>query len=152
MEVIRTREKVIKKLLEAVLFLSWNNRLGRVLIQKKEITPTPAKIMEVKCFLEKASYTIHMKDRVLLPMGSLSKINSFLTDIGFYFASVNGGVEVITSQVHGFPKMKFLKLNGFRAEKALIYWFRDLQVNPTSIRNDLQEIKDIIKTKKAGGG
>ncbi len=152
MEVIRTREKVIKKLLEAVLFLSWNNRLGRVLIQKKEIIPTPAKITEVKYFLEKASYTIHIKDRVLLPMGSLSKTRSFLTDIGFYFASVNEGVEVITSQVNEFPQIRFLKLNGFRSEKALIYWFRDLQMDPTSIRDDLQEIKDIIKTKKAGGG
>ena len=147
MEVIKTRQKFIKKAVHFMLLLSWESKLGRVLIQKGEINPLFQKIEEVELFLEKASYTIHMKERVLMPMGSLKAENVSLENLNFYFLSINNGIQVITSKMSQFPQMRLRKIDQKRSENALIYWFRDLQMNPTSVRDDLQKIKDILRKK-----
>ena len=151
MEVIRTRDEVIERLIEIMLFLSWSNKLGRILIENREINPTLEAVEDTRQFLKKSSYTIHMKERVLMPMGSLSgSANPIEIDIGFYFASISESIEVITSRINGFPRMRLTGIGERRSKNALIQWFSDLQMNQNSIRMDLQEIRDIIKEKREG--
>ena len=151
MEVIRTRDEVIERLIEIMLFLSWSDRLGRVLIENKEINPTLEAVENTRQFLKNASYTIHMKERVLMPMGSLSGNTSPIeVDIGFYFASIDKEVEVITSRISSFSKMRLTRIGEKRSRNALVQWFSDLQMNPDSVRMDLREIRNTIKEKRGG--
>ncbi|MGM0439429.1 MAG: hypothetical protein ACQEP3_03310 [Patescibacteria group bacterium] len=152
MEVSKTRQEVIDQLIEFMIFLSWNDKLGRVLIRRKRINLAINKIEKTKELLKEILCTIHMKNEVLIPMGSLhyeKKIPDEL-DLGFYFASVTNEVTVIISQINKQPDLTRKNIGERRARNALIQWFSQLQNDPDSIRYDLEEIQEILKNKRGG--
>lgn len=150
MEVIKSRRHVIDYLISLMIKLAWETKLGNRLIEKGELKLTTKNLKKIRSELEKFLYAIYTTEDTIVPMGTLldepSNKNKEQDDYYFLLIS-NDNLAITISDL----KNEFSKFTGKRiiseshAKNAILYWFRDWQVNPEIIKNDLEVIRKKIQ-------
>lgn len=148
MEVIKSREHVINYLISLMIDLAWKTKLGNRLIEKGELKLTVKNLKKIRADLEKFLYAIYTTEDTIVPMGTLLDESSNKEEDDYYFLLIStDNLAIAISDL----KNEFSKFTGKRiiseshAKNAILYWFRDWQVNPEIIKNDLEIIRKKIK-------
>ena len=144
MEVItKSKTEIVSKLIDFALFLTWNEKLGRLLIKEKGILPTSKRISDIKEWLENLICIIRAGDKILIPLGFILKRGE---SMHFYMASITDRISIVVWNPE--EKLKLQKVSERRTKNALIQWFNDLQNKPEKVKSELEKIEEILKSKE----
>ncbi len=147
MNINKKREVAIEKLLDFMIYISWVEKYGRSLIKENQLKLNIDMIEKVALFLNEFIYTIHLKGKILMPMGYLFKNGRWLEESRyFYFTSVAEEIGVVGLKIKNPLDLSKLQTKN-NSKKILIKWFSKLQIDPSSIKSDLQNARDIIGKK-----
>lgn len=150
MEVIKSKEHVINYLISLMIDLAWKTKLGNRLIEKGELKLTVKNLKKIRADLENFLYVIYTTEDTIIPMGTLldepSNKDKVEDDYYFLLISTDNLAIAISDLKNKFSKFTSKKIiSKSHAKNAILYWFRDWQINPEIIKNDLGVIRKKIK-------
>lgn len=147
MEVIKSKANIIDHLISLVIELAWHTKLGNRLIEKRELKLTTKNLENINSKLKETLFTIRTTEKTIIPMGTLlDEPNEKVNDYYFLLISNDDLVVAIYNLKNNFSKFNSERtISKKQAKNAILYWFRDWQINPKIIKKDLETIKEKIK-------
>ncbi len=143
MEVIsKSKKEIVDRLIDFALFLTWNEKLGRLLMKQKEILPTGESISDLKCWLKDSVCLIRAQEKILIPLGFIAREDGRY----LYMASIADKITVVIWNLE--KRIDLRKVSERRSKNAIIQWFENLQNKPNQVKSELKKIEEILKSKE----
>ncbi len=150
MLITEIEEVIIDRIVEIFLQTVWRNKLGRLLIRKREMPVSHRSLKKVKKILKENFYQIIDVDRIIVPIGSLNP-GSENPEKDFhlivFYKNDPLKFDVIFPKIDSKEIKVRLKLDNRRSYIPIIYWFRDLKICPRTVEKDIMTFKDKINKR-----